>query len=722
MAISPFGWHDYFAGGTKLDAENLEAMHSAAGAYTDAQIAAASRVFDVRDFAIPAGTADTTDRSATWASMITTVNGFGGGLIEVPVGQYCITDVYLLDNVWLRFLPDAVFIYPQTGLGGDAAIFRLHTVNRNSTSYLRNVRLYGRFVVDGTTFPGDRYNNASSPRAIMLGNVQDFYIEDAHAINLPGPAGNTIQGNAQGGGARIVPNRGRIDRVTHESSGWMGNSAIQLGGSRDLEVGYAWIDFGTAFRVEAHFSGTGNSVNGYCESVTCRMAACDDPGGGWRAATAAASTGVFTSTAHGLVADTPVQVREKVGGGGGGTVLPADTTFYVVNPTTNTFQLSSTVGGSAFTWTLDVTASFVGPVSRAVLVVAHNATLVRRVKVLQARARGGADGVYVSHDTGAIVEDSEVGGIDVEGGGKAVVSSDGSQFDMSGFVFGPGTVRSAAGAGCHLLPFATYRDMRAKSCSGVGFRDLTLPDGTNARARIIGGGAEKNGSYGYQQNSYATLDLNDVVTKDPPPSFGSNVLSADEAGYETGTGSTYTAVGTASRAQDATVFHSGTKSLKVTVGSGGAGQVRTAQAPSAHTVTAGQSIYCEGYCYAVAAARQARFNVRFTDSSNAIIGVDQSTLNTQLVVGAWVKISGYVTALAGATQMMLLPTIATASAGEVFNWDDMVLAIATGPAPTQAFGITVAAGLTANLIAGDHSKNGTAASTGAGTVKTAALA
>ena len=38
MTISPFGWVDNSP--PDIDAANLEAMHAAAGAYTDAQIAA----------------------------------------------------------------------------------------------------------------------------------------------------------------------------------------------------------------------------------------------------------------------------------------------------------------------------------------------------------------------------------------------------------------------------------------------------------------------------------------------------------------------------------------------------------------------------------------------------------------------------------------------------------------------------------------------------------
>lgn len=58
-----------------------------------------------------------------------------------------------------------------------------------------------------------------------------------------------------------------------------------------------------------------------------------------------ASPAVFTHTAHGLIAGAPV--RLAVSGGSLSPNFAAGTTYYVVNPTTNTYDLSATVGGSA---------------------------------------------------------------------------------------------------------------------------------------------------------------------------------------------------------------------------------------------------------------------------------------------------------------------------------------------------------------------------------------
>lgn len=68
--------------------------------------------------------------------------------------------------------------------------------------------------------------------------------------------------------------------------------------------------------------------------------------------TAAASTDIFTAIAHGLANDDRVILQAPEGG-----TLPtgvsANTAYYVVSVTTNTFQLSTTQGGSAINITAD---------------------------------------------------------------------------------------------------------------------------------------------------------------------------------------------------------------------------------------------------------------------------------------------------------------------------------------------------------------------------------
>lgn len=70
-----------------------------------------------------------------------------------------------------------------------------------------------------------------------------------------------------------------------------------------------------------------------------------------------ASTDVFTKTAHGLTADTRVRLSSLSGGSG----LSTSTDYYVISPTTDTFQLALTIGGSAVDIGSTLTSATVTP-------------------------------------------------------------------------------------------------------------------------------------------------------------------------------------------------------------------------------------------------------------------------------------------------------------------------------------------------------------------------
>lgn len=74
-----------------------------------------------------------------------------------------------------------------------------------------------------------------------------------------------------------------------------------------------------------------------------------------KAVTAVAATDIFTSAAHGYVAGDPLIFSGTTGGAG---IVPG-TTYYVINPTTNTFQVSATFGGAALDVTTDLTGGTV---------------------------------------------------------------------------------------------------------------------------------------------------------------------------------------------------------------------------------------------------------------------------------------------------------------------------------------------------------------------------
>lgn len=72
------------------------------------------------------------------------------------------------------------------------------------------------------------------------------------------------------------------------------------------------------------------------------------------AVTGVASSDIFTATAHGLRSGQPVVLNSLVGGAG----LTADSLYWVIVLTANTFQLSTILGGSVVNFTTDLTAGF----------------------------------------------------------------------------------------------------------------------------------------------------------------------------------------------------------------------------------------------------------------------------------------------------------------------------------------------------------------------------
>ena len=74
------------------------------------------------------------------------------------------------------------------------------------------------------------------------------------------------------------------------------------------------------------------------------------------AITGVAATDRINFTAHPFLANDPVVFTSLTGGAG----LTAGTTYFVVNPTANDFQVSATSGGAAINFTTDITAGNIG--------------------------------------------------------------------------------------------------------------------------------------------------------------------------------------------------------------------------------------------------------------------------------------------------------------------------------------------------------------------------
>jgi hypothetical protein len=81
--------------------------------------------------------------------------------------------------------------------------------------------------------------------------------------------------------------------------------------------------------------------------------------GATKAVTGVSATDIITSAGHGFLNGNQVVFSGLTGGAG----LSAGTTYYVINATTNTFQVSTTWGGPAVDFTTDITAGNVQTVA-----------------------------------------------------------------------------------------------------------------------------------------------------------------------------------------------------------------------------------------------------------------------------------------------------------------------------------------------------------------------
>lgn len=107
------------------------------------------------------------------------------------------------------------------------------------------------------------------------------------------------------------------------------------------------------------------------------------PPGVPKAVTGVAATDIFTSTAHGYVADQPVSFSALTGGAG----ITTGIAYYILAPTTNTFQVAATPGGTALNFTTDLTVG---------TVTAWPRTAIGEVALIAVLA--GADGTGLSGD------------------------------------------------------------------------------------------------------------------------------------------------------------------------------------------------------------------------------------------------------------------------------------------------------------------------------------
>lgn len=107
------------------------------------------------------------------------------------------------------------------------------------------------------------------------------------------------------------------------------------------------VAFATGATVIVARRGAGEVTIAGSTGVTIRSAAST-----FATVTGAASTNIITATGSALIAGQVVRFSSITGGAG----LSASTDYYVISPSTNTFKLSATSGGSEIDFTTDITA------------------------------------------------------------------------------------------------------------------------------------------------------------------------------------------------------------------------------------------------------------------------------------------------------------------------------------------------------------------------------
>jgi len=117
------------------------------------------------------------------------------------------------------------------------------------------------------------------------------------------------------------------------------DTGYELFGSVDTELRHSLFHFKKKNGISYILSGKGTKLQSYNHK---------------RVFTAVNATDIMTSVAHGMANDTPVYVQSTL-------TLPtgliANTIYYVINTATDTFQLSTSVGGSAIDYSTDGTGT-----------------------------------------------------------------------------------------------------------------------------------------------------------------------------------------------------------------------------------------------------------------------------------------------------------------------------------------------------------------------------
>lgn len=184
-----------------------------------------------------------TDNSALVAALPASHYYFPGTNAAGAQLTYFLSEWYLPSNTTVT--SDAATFVPPYNTSTDMAVFRLLTSNRTSTSYLSNIHLRGKFIIDMTELT---VLAGTNPRSVHALNCTDWSLDSIIGVGLCGSAGNVLQTGANQGGA--YAQRFRCNSLRNTVVRGIGSSCVQHTGGNDAHYGDLWTDSGIGARFE----------------------------------------------------------------------------------------------------------------------------------------------------------------------------------------------------------------------------------------------------------------------------------------------------------------------------------------------------------------------------------------------------------------------------------------------------------------------------------------
>lgn len=373
---------------------------------------------------------------------------------------------------------------------------------------------------------------------------------------------------------------------------------------------------------------------------------------------------------------------------------------------------------------------------KAAVVCAAHDNVLRDVVVAEVVAAGGADGFVPSYQSGS-VENVKILKMTVTGGGAGVAIS-GNDFQFPGCEVHDASVVGAsltslhsmsgylAGTGFALAPGMSYVNPSATLCEGRGFYDIFSTTGVveGSEVEISGIHSVSNTGPGVEiryleQVNIYDGDAGDVPAYDTPSNaqmFAANQYQGTLAGWSAAAG----ASSVAGSSGVLTVTADGTRTDAVG---------RTALAASGIPVTANHhyKIVADASLGTAPSGAHAQVTLWFTksDGSDATNGIQNGSTLAAITTGS-THVAFSFTAPADAAYVTAVVKFfsnvagQTLTSGWTMTFANLALQELVGIA-TQTYGVVAATGTTVDLYGVDTSYNGTAATSGLGTINVHAL-